>query len=290
MKAFRIKSALGIFFLVALFLLLSRNHGRDGNNVTLPVNFFVADSFWAGQKTAANSDRSLATEKGHVYAALVPHHLVAGKIISGVFEKLKAQDVKKVIIISPNHYEAGAANFQANFTNWQTPFGLVEGKALIPELPEAAPKTMANEHGTAGLLPYIAYYAPKAKVFSVIVKYRSPDRELEMLAEKIVKALDKDTVLVASVDFSHYLPLEVADRRDELTRQLLLELREKPLYTLNNDYLDSPGTLAVMMKVCKKLGVKNFSITGHSNSATILNNPYISSTTSHFAGVCEERQ
>lgn len=282
MKATNLKSALGIFFLVALFLLLPSSPNTSTKKTVLPVNFFLPESFYAGQ------GKGYSKPAGHIYAALVPHHLVAGEIISGVFESLQSQRPKKIIIISPNHYEVGDSNIQGSSTNWQTPFGVVEGQELVPELDTALPATMVNEHGTAGLLPYVGYYIPKAKVFSVIVKYRTPDRQLEELAEKISKLIDNDTVVITSVDFSHYLPLPVAEQRDQLTKRLLLELSEKPLYTLNNDYLDSPSALSLMMKVCKKMGVNNFSITGHSNSATILNNPYMPSTTSHFAGACQE--
>ena len=251
---------------------------------TLAVNFFEAERFWDGVKK-----NKPANPEPKVYAALVPHHLLSGELISGVFEKLKAQGVRKIILIGPNHYEKGAANLQQNSANWQTPFGVVYGRLLPTALLKATAEDITKEHSVAGLMPYVAYYLPKAEVFSVIVKHNTKDNELEGLADALLKSWDKQTVLLASVDFSHYLPYEVAQGRDELTKQFLLELEEKPLYTLNNDYMDSPASVALMLKVCKKLSANNFSIVGHSNSAIILNNLSLQSTTSYFTGYCGER-
>ena len=159
----------------------------------------------------------------------------------------------------------------------------------MSSLAPAGPKVMTEEHSIAGLMPYISYYLPEATVFSVIVRHKIPDEEVEAFAADILKIFDQDTVLIASVDFSHYLPMAVAERRDEYTKQILLDMQEHPLYTLNNDYMDSPGSIGLMFKICKSLGAKNFSITGHANSATIFKDPLVQSTTSYFTGYCQER-
>ena len=270
----------------AFGLLLKYGNGNSKatkaqGNVTLPVEFFIPERFWSGAGEA-----KLVKAQGRVVAALVPHHLVAGKLISEIFLQLQAQGVEKIILVGPNHYEKGANNVQYNSTNWQTDLGLVTGGKLFGNLPDTRPEVMVKEHSIAGLLPYLAHYVPSAQVFSIILKHNTKNQEVESLANTIVDAWDKGTVLVSSVDFSHYLPLEVAEQRDEYTRQVLLNMNENALYPLNNDYMDSPASVALLMKFCKKLGSKAFTIQNHANSAEVLSNPYLNSTTSYFTGYC----
>lgn len=260
------------------------NIGTDDTQATLPVNFFIPDRFWSGIENTKDQKQTR-----HIYAALVPHHLLAGNLISEIFSKLQSQDIKTVILIGPNHYEVGNENLQTNNTNWNTPFGKVDGINLLPSLSKAKSEHMTNEHSIAGLIPYVAHYLPKAKVFSIIIKHGTTDKELEKLNNQINNIWNDQTVLIASVDFSHYLPPEVADQKDNYTKPILLELNQQRVYNLSNDYMDSPTSLALLFKICRSHEVKNFSLINHANSAQLLSNPYLTSTTSYFTGLCEER-
>lgn len=277
------KSLISLLVLLVGFFALS--YLNNSHAVLIPVDFFTPQFFWPG--VAAAQKAPVHTDA--IRVALVPHHLVAGELISRIFESLRAQKVNHVIIISPNHYEAGTGSIQTSNHAWQTPFGRVPGMNLGTEFPEASRQIMKVEHGVSGLMPYIAYYLPQARVSSIILKYRTSDAQVARLAEELSPQLSQDTVLLASVDFSHYLPYPVAEARDQLTGRLLLELNESPLYNLNNDYLDSPPALALLIKVCRLTGSKSFLTTGHSNSAVILSDPYLQSTTSHFSGWCEKK-
>ena len=256
----------------------------DDTQVTLPVNFFMPERFWAGVEQTKTQNQS-----HHIYAALVPHHLLAGNLISEIFSKLQSQDINTIIIVGPNHYEAGNNNLQANNTSWDTPFGKVGGISLLPSLSKTKPEHMTNEHSISGLIPYVAHYLPKAKVFSIIIKHGTTDEELEILSDQISDIWNNQTVLIASVDFSHYLPPQVADQKDAYTKPIILELNQQRVYNLSNDYMDSPTSLALLFKICRSHEVKNFSLINHANSAQLLSNPYLTSTTSYFTGLCEER-
>jgi AmmeMemoRadiSam system protein B len=258
--------------------------GTDDTQATLPVNFFIPDRFWSGIEKAKDQKQTR-----HIYAALVPHHLLAGNLISEIFSKLQSQDIKTVILIGPNHYEVGNENLQANATSWSSPLGKVAGINLLPSLSRAKPEHMTNEHSIAGLIPYVTHYLPKSKVFSIIIKNKATDEELRILSDQIKSLWNDQTVLIASVDFSHYLPPEVADQKDNYTKPILLELNEQRVYNLSNDYMDSPTSLALLFKICRSHEVKNFSLINHANSAQLLSNPYLTSTTSYFTGLCEER-
>ncbi len=272
--------------LIFLFLVAIFAYRQKQNNVVIeeaPVyqsNFFMPERFWYGVNNAKLENYQ------PFYGGVLPHHLLAGRIISSMFESLKAQGVKKIIVVGPNHYEKDRANLQYGFNAWQTAFGPVKAFRPFELFPQVRQETMEAEHSVSGLVPYVKYYIPQALVFSVIIKHNTTDGELEELASRIVKSWDSDTVLLASVDFSHYLPQQVAEQRDKITREILLKMDEQSLYNLSNDYLDSPPSLAVLFKVCKKLKAETFVVKDHDNSAVILSDPKLQSTTSYFSGFC----
>lgn len=276
----------GIWFLLLSVLLggvfyFQKQHAPK--RPVLPVNFFLPERFWDGVNNAEKD-----SENKKIYAAVVPHHLLAGRLISNMFEKLKSQGVRNVIIVGPNHHETGAKNIQYNDTDWQSPLGIVKGLSIKTGYEQTEEKFMENEHSVSGLMPYVTEYLPNAKVFSLILKYNTSESELEELANSLSKLMDKDTVVIFSIDFSHYLPLEVAEKRDEYTKQVLLNMNEGSARKMNNDFVDSPASVITMFKLCKKLKAQLLTIEDHANSAVILNNRNLLSTTSYFTGSCAQ--
>lgn len=275
-----------LLLLILVFgVLLYTSHKTEtkNNNTTIDVKFYMPERFTAGMQKAKQDQVS-----GKINAVLVPHHLIAGELISGIFETIKNQGIKKVVLIAPNHFEKGSGNIQVTSVNWNTPFGKLESTSLLDGYPKSSNETLVSEHSVSGLAPYIQKYLPNAKAETVIVKHYTDTKDLEELASKIVNAWDSSTILIASVDFSHYLTYEESLLKDEFTRRLLVSLQEDKLPGLSNDYMDSPGTLAVMMKVCKKLGTKAFIIKDHSSSSLVLSDFSLRSTTSYFTGYCRE--
>ena len=259
---------------VLLVSYITRSHAA-----TLPTNFFENTRFWDGVNSAKPEPALAFT------AALVPHHLLAGQLISQIFEEIKQQSPKTLIIVGPNHYETGNFDIQSGSTNWQTNFGTVYGTNLLPEF-EPMPNTfLTAEHSVAGLIPYVAYYLPKTRVFAITLKHNTNPNQVSQLAKHIADKLGLNTTLLVSVDFSHYLPKHTAEQRDMLTRQILLSGKIEKLRALNNDYLDSPPSIALLLEVCK-LQAGTFIIKDHSNSAVLLKDASLLSTTSYFTGYC----
>jgi AmmeMemoRadiSam system protein B len=57
------------------------------------------------------------------------------------------------------------------------------------------------------------------------------------------------------MDFSHYLTKEVADEKDEMTRQLILDRDVGKIIRLNNDNVDCPPALAMSILYARKKGL-----------------------------------
>lgn len=278
LTAYKWLTALTIF-LTAIAIVNASSALPKGGEHDLPVHFFDPAAFGRGLAQQANQ------EYGTMQAVLVPHHLVASSLLSEVFSELAKQNPKRIILVGPNHHERGSGNVQASSANWNTPFGKVAGFSLSNKFAPALGETIAQEHSIAGLLPYIRYYTPQVSVTSVILKHKTSLTEQTAVATELAGVMSPNTVLISSVDFSHYLPLAIANLKDNVTKHILLSGDTNSVQNLNNDYLDSPATLSVLMQVCKSLN-QPFTITNHSNSSLIFNDPYLKSTTSYFTGYC----
>jgi MEMO1 family protein len=250
-----------------------------------PLVFFEKDHFYEG---VAYAKRENKTFPYHVGGGIVPHHLLPGFIISDFFQRLGSQQPEVVILIGPNHYEKGEANVLTSTFDWQTPFGVVNhdediinslvGKGLVK-----VDNVMAeNEHSVAGMMPYVNYYLPKARVVPLMLKRHTTLEEINLLAGELQGLAEQDAVIVASVDFSHYLRSQEAQVKDEVTMKVLADFDYRHLLTLNNDYMDSPASLALLLTTMQKLGADTRELLHHTNSGILQGDP-LQPTTSYIS-------
>ena len=231
-----------------------------------------------------------AEAAGHVVGGIIPHHWFAGHLITAFFAGLAAQEhPKTIILIGPNHTNSGLARMLTSDRAWSTPFGRVEadldiiGALLETGLVELGGDALTPEHSVAGIMPAIRYYLPAARVVPIILAGSIGLAEAERLAVALTPLLDEDTVLVAAVDFSHYLVQSEASVRDELTLEALRSFDSARLFTLGNDYLDSPPSIAVLLEAMRLVGSDSLALFENTNSG-LLAGDELSPTTSYFAG------
>jgi MEMO1 family protein len=110
--------------------------------------------------------------------------------------------------------------------------------------------------------------------------------QLGDLANALSRLDDGETIFVASVDFSHYLSKDEAEKRDAITLALLEDFNVSTLLTLNNEYMDSPKSVALLFNIMNHNGVSAFRVLRHENSGTRTKNEF-SEVTSYFTLVFE---
>lgn len=273
-----VRRAMGVAVFIGFLSILFFFHKHTVHTPVVETAFFLPETF-------VESDRSTNTpqEQSDITAVVVPHHLIAGEPLARIFKLLRTKGYTRVFIIGPNHYDQGHANILTATVDVDTSFGIQKGNRWI-NAPDIPLELLKNEHSIMGIMPYVAYYLD-AQTQPLILKAKTANSELETLADQLAKESDSRTIIIFSVDFSHYLPREIAERNDQVTAKALLAMDEQVLYDMNNDYIDSPPSLVLMMKLCKKAGAR-FTIVDHTNSADLLGQPNLLSTTSHFTGYC----
>lgn len=279
----------GVAFIFPLniinFRVLGLNDSRD-SNITLTANYFAEKEFYEGI-IDANNKKSEFNGDG-IYGGVVPHHLLPGYILSDFFEKLSKQNPKRIILVGPNHHEAGGIAPITSSANWKTQFGelksdypvvrdLIDKKVLVEN-----DEVMVNEHSIGGILHYIKYYVPDSTVVPIILSSMTKPEEVSALAQEIEKYVDADTVVIASVDFSHYLNSKEAAEKDVVTRGIIEEFDYENLYRLDNDYVDSPNSIGLLLNLMQKVNAIKPNILFNTNSGILFDNDTIQ-TTSYFS-------
>ncbi|MFH1046689.1 MAG: AmmeMemoRadiSam system protein B [Patescibacteria group bacterium] len=268
------------------------NYADRSGRVETPVNraattdliasrpeFFPRNDFSAA--IAAVDDVDTAT---NIRAVLVPHHLPASSLIADALQRAAGRDISTVVIIGPNHEELGPSVLTTSAA-WETPFGRVEAdSALISGLADnllasSNAEGFRAEHSIGAIVPFVRHYVPTARILPLILRYDTGD-EIDALAAWLHANLPAETLIVYSVDFSHYLSENQADRNDEHTKRLLLDNRRAELLHLNSDFIDSPAAVALALRLAE-LDDSVLTIQQHANSNRFIAQPS-SSTTGFF--------
>lgn len=223
-------------------------------------------------------------------ALIIPHHWLAGHLILGGLRDLAAGgSYRRIILIGPNHVNAGSALVLTSDRAWQTAFGTVrpDTEAISGLLTQGVvrnePEVLTYEHSVAGMVPAIGYFFPGAQVVPLILRHNVDAAGVSTLARALLPLLDGQTAIVAAVDFSHYLPAAEASQRNKETLTALRAVDADRLLSYGNEHLDSPPTIALVAEDMRLLGATTFEETADTNSQEVAGGPG-TSVTSYITG------
>ncbi len=215
---------------------------------------------------------------------ILPHHLIVAEELTEFYSGLSVVTKPKlVVVISPNHYQDGAADIQTcRNCEFQTTNGSVEledgfGRSLVDAgIADFEDETFIKEHGVYNHAPYIKKFFPKAEIVPIVLKWKMPKEKVESLAEWLNENLPVDSLVVASVDFSHYIPVEAADFHDHSSYATIKNFDYDNVHDLE---VDSPSSIYAVLKFMEKRGYKNAERFAHTNLQDYVS--HRESTTSH---------
>ncbi len=186
-----------------------------------------------------------------IHGGIVSHHLFAFKDISNFFFNLKENAPKTIVIVGPNHEERGVADILITEHNYKTPWGDVlidrDGaeKLLSTGLVSYDRDAFSGEHSISALVSYIKFFMPDTKILPIIIKSRAKEAELDRLSFEISRVIGDDDVVLASVDFSHYLNRFASQFHDDKS---VSSIKNFNFETLKKLEVDSPNSLRVLLK------------------------------------------
>ena len=238
-----------------------------------PIAFYDERAF-AGALLQAESAPAEAMPGAR--ALIIPHHWVGGALIMrGVRDLAATGDVSRVILVGPDHVNAGSAPATTSMLAWQTPFGRLEphsgeverltgfGVARVDE------EVLEHEHSIAGIVHAVKYYLPEASVVPLALRHDMTYAEVLALAEAVAAAADEHTAVIASVDFSHYLSAPEAAAKDRETIAALAEMDPALVMRYGNEHLDSPPSIVFTMEYARMMGADEFVLRENTNSGVL---------------------
>lgn len=266
-----------------------REEGKLDPSNKLNKNIFMKkDKFY---DSLSKGSQDLDYSKKSV-AAVVPHHLLVGNMISNTLKNIaEIQKPNIIVLVGPNHPNKGD-KIITGMNDWSTFEGILESdRAFIEEILSKGLATrdeeiLSKEYSLGNVIPFVKHFFPEAKVVPIIFHSDADLKKILELSEIIEKNLGKDDLIIASIDFSHYLTSEESLAMDELTMNAISNRNYDMILNMGPDNLDSPPSLVLTLICGDKMGKGNFEILDHDNSGMVLKDPKIK-TTSYFNLVFE---
>lgn len=176
---------------------------RDPNHLEqLLTRFFEGTD----QYTGLDAKGIVSPHAGYIYSGAVAAKAYAAipDSFSGTF-----------VVVGPSHR---GFRTSVSAVPWETPFGIIDTDTeFVEALGIAADEySHAAEHSIEVQMPFIRYRFPRARIAPVMMGEQD-EGSAAGLAERIVAAarsLNRDIRIVASSDFSHYIPEETARDQD----------------------------------------------------------------------------
>ena len=230
--------------------------------------------FYDGSRNALRKNLdslfSNAKKGGKFRAVVSPHagYVYSGRTAASAISSLA--DARKFIVLGPNHTGLGAQFSFMGSGSWMTPLGecmidakLAKGIGRCGFLEDDDLAHM-QEHSIEVQLPFLQHRFGDFRFVPVCIMnsgYGAGFLErCEKLGKCIAGIMETEGVgLVASSDFSHYLPQQYADAKDSAALMQILRLDTKGFFR-QLQAVDASvcgfGPIAVAMAAARKLGLK----------------------------------
>lgn len=217
---------------------------------------YMEKSFYEGIEQDSYQD--LIPEK--IYGGVVSHHLLAKENIAQFFAELRSQPVETVVLIGPNHFSVGKDKMTISLQDFETPYGRIEVNKKVAEdllksdIVKVNEEPFVAEHSIAALTPYIAYNFPDAQIVPIILRHDVSRPQLDDLVKNLEKVLPENSVVIASVDFSHHLNRIATEFHDVASVSAIKDFDFERIFNLE---IDSPASIYTLLKYLEKKDAKN---------------------------------
>ncbi|MFH1598040.1 MAG: AmmeMemoRadiSam system protein B [Patescibacteria group bacterium] len=257
------------------------------NETVVINNNQINPSIYSAVDFAASTEKlTLPTQCFQEFqGGIVTHHDIASSLVGEFFQCIsKSNAPRTIILIGPNHSQQGPPVLSAS-RDWHTPFGDLElDRDKMEELQglyQVDDEALIADHSISFMIPYIKYYFPEAKVIPLLVKYSYIRSEADKGIALLKKVIDEQTFILGSLDFSHYLTKNQADKNDKISKEIVTNFDLDDVYNHADGFYDCAPGLFIILSLMQDLEHKNIIELNHANSFDFTGNPY--NTTSYFS-------
>ena len=204
-----------------------------------------------------------------------PHagYIYSGQVAAQAFGTIAPGFSGTFVVIGPSHRGYISC---VSAVPWETPLGVIDTDtefvgSLDMEIDELSQR---DEHSLEVQMPLIKYRFPRARIAPIMMGQQDYASAIR-LAEKIcaaVKRTKRDIRIVASSDFSHYVPDEKAKSDDLYAIEPLTTLNTVEFYRRIEERRVTAcgyGPITAMVTACSRLGAKSAKLIRYATSGDV---------------------
>jgi len=253
-------------------------YAGDSKSLNIQIENCFLDKIGPGEIPLVNPKKG-----GNIIGLVSPHagYMYSGPVAANGFYKI-ALDGKPdtIIILGPNHRGFGEDISIMVEGKWKTPLGELEIDTNIAEnilknskIIKKDKKAHQYEHSIEVQLPFIQYiFGKDIKFVPICMTRQDINTDIEIAKSICSSVFDKNILIIASSDFTHYEPQEYAENVDEQAINAILEFNPKKLYDMiyhQNLTMCGPGPITVMLIACETLGAKKAELLKYATSGDV---------------------
>ena len=217
-------------------------------------------------------------KRQEVIGLISPHagYIYSGAVAGATISRVKFKDT--FIIMGPNHSGRGKPFSIMTEGKWQTPLGEVEidselGRQILAHSRYLEEDTAAHlyEHSIEVQLPFLQYFSSEFKLVPIVLAYAGGAiyKEIGKEIAKAIKDLNKQVVIIASSDMTHYESQAWAQKKDNKAIEAVLALDEDELLKRVDEFNISMcgyGPAVSLIAAAKELGAKGAELVKYQTS------------------------
>lgn len=218
-----------------------------------------------------------------IIGLLCPHagYMYSGPVAAHAYHSLAVDGkIDLAVIFGPNHSGYGSAIAIMNEGVWHTPLGDVEVDievadeivrlSNIVDVDEVAHR---YEHSIEVQLPFLQYlYGSSFRIVPICFMMQELDsaRDVGLAVAKAID--DRNAVIIASSDMTHYEPHQIAQVKDSKALEAVKCMDEGRFYHVIEDYgvtACGVGPIIALISAAKELGVKEAKLLCYKTSGDV---------------------
>lgn len=248
----------------------------------------VANMFYPGDRSGLKQQLDSlikpVPQPRTVLAAISPHagYVYSGGVAGAVFSQIRIPDT--VVILGPNHRGVGARVALVASGTWDMPLGpvpinedladlILKASPSRPRI-EDDPEAHTMEHSIEVQVPFLQVLRPEITMVPICLSHVDLNacEEIGKALAKAVREYDREVLLVASTDMTHYESQDAARSKDQLAIERMLDLDPQGLFnTVAQHRISMCGVIptTIVLAACKGLGATKSELVQYATSGDI---------------------
>ena len=222
-----------------------------------------------------------------IIGVVVPHagYMYSGPVAAHSYAQLAADGVPdSIVILGPNHTGLGSGVSIMTKGEWETPLGTISIDNILADqirttssIVDEDETAHLSEHSIEVQLPFLQYlYGNQIRFVPICMMMQDLQTCREIARSIAERTRGKYVVIVASSDFTHYEPGQVAARKDKSAIDAILQIDCNKLNGLGEDghvTMCGYGPITVLMELARLEASAQPRLLAYHNSGDITNDP-----------------